>query len=229
MNLNKEKMHVVIADDHPIFRSGLKFLLEKSFEKISIDQFENGGEVIDFVQSAVPDIIIVDIDMPVKNGLEVCELVTKQGLSSKIIVLTMYKDIEMMKLAFFNGAKGYLVKDNTSEELVDCIQTVMDGKTYLAKVVREQAGELVNQNKTKHQVTELIGSLTQTELKTLKLVSQKYSSKEIANLLFVSVKSVENYRSRICKKLNLDARNNSLLLWIMDNKLILDNIKEFDS
>lgn len=221
-------MHVVIADDHPIFRSGLKFLLETSFENITIDQFENGGDIVDFIQHTVPDIIIVDIDMPVKNGLEVCEIATSMGIRSKVIVLTMYKDVEMLKLAFFNGAKGYLVKDNTSEELVDCIQTVMEGKSYLAKDVREQGNSLFADNKMKYQIGELIDTLTQTELKTLKLVSQKYSSKEIANLLFVSVKSVENYRSRICKKLNLDARNNSLLLWIMDNKIILDNIKEFD-
>lgn len=221
-------MHVVIADDHPIFRSGLKFLLETSFENITIDQFDNGGDVVDFIQHTVPDIIIVDIDMPVKNGLEVCEIATRMEINSKVIVLTMYKDVEMLKLAFFNGAKGYLVKDNTSEELVDCIQTVIEGKSYLAKDVREQGSNLFANDKMKYQIGELIDTLTQTELKTLKLVSQKYSSKEIANLLFVSVKSVENYRSRICKKLNLDARNNSLLLWIMDNKIILDNIKEFD-
>lgn len=221
-------MHVVIADDHPIFRSGLKFLLETSFGNITIDQFDNGGDVVSFIQHTVPDILIVDIDMPVKNGLEVCEVVTKMNVDTKVIVLTMYKDVEMLKLAFFNGAKGYLVKDNTSEELVDCIQTVIEGKSYLAKDVREQGSNLFANDKMKYQIGELIDTLTQTELKTLKLVSQKYSSKEIANLLFVSVKSVENYRSRICKKLNLDARNNSLLLWIMDNKIILDNIKEFD-
>jgi DNA-binding NarL/FixJ family response regulator len=166
--------------------------------------------------------------MPVINGLEACEIITQKNADSKVIVLTMYKDVEMLKLAFYNGAKGYLVKDNTSEELVDCIQTVMEGKTYMAKDVRELGANLFSTDKAKFQISELIGSLTHTELKTLKLVSQKLSSKEIANLLFVSVKSVENYRSRICKKLNLDARNNSLLLWIMDNKIILDNIKEFD-
>jgi DNA-binding NarL/FixJ family response regulator len=221
-------MHVAIADDHPIFRSGLKFLLETSFENILINQFENGKEILDFVKKSMPDIIIVDIDMPIKNGLEVCESITKINIDSKVVVLTMYKDIEMLKLAFYYGAKGYLVKDNTSEELVDCIQTVMNGKTYIAKDLREFGVDLYSNNKSKFQISDLIGSLTQTELKTLKLVSHKLSSKEIANLLFVSVKSVENYRSRICKKLNLDARKNSLLIWVMENKNILDNIKEFD-
>ena len=77
------------------------------------------------------------------------------------------------------------------------------------------------------EIVDKLGQLTQVELKTLKLVSQKYTSKEISDLLFISVKSVENYRSRICKKLELDARNNSLLLWVMENKSYLEEIEEF--
>ena len=97
------------------------------------------------------------------------------------------------------------------------------------KTIREQVFYVIinkgNYGATADEVAELLNSLTRTELKTLQLVSQKLSSKEIADLLFVSVKSVENYRSRICKKLNLDARNNSLLLWVLDNKKIIDGIK----
>jgi DNA-binding NarL/FixJ family response regulator len=127
----------------------------------------------------------------------------------------------MLKLAFYNGADGYVVKDNTSEELVDCINTILSGKSYLAKSIRESEPYFDNSDN----IAELLGTLTRTELKTLKLVSQKLPSKEIADLMFVSVKSVENYRSRICKKLNLDARNNSLLLWVLDHKSIIDGIK----
>ena len=218
-------MRVYIADDHPIFRSGLKFLLETSFDKIEIVQFENGLDIVQEVTKETPDIVIVDIDMPEKNGLEVCDEITKLMLPTHVIVLTMYNDPEMLKLAFFNGAKGYLVKDNTSEELVDCINFVLSGKTYVAKSIREQQHVFDENDLNKVHIANLLNSLTRTELKTLKLVSQKLSSKEIADLLFVSVKSVENYRSRICKKLNLDARNNSLLLWVLDNKKIIDGIK----
>ena len=134
----------------------------------------------------------------------------------------MYKDVEMVKLAFFSGAKGYLVKDNTSEELVECVLAIQQGKSYLAKDIRDPNRQELSENSDQLHIAELLNTLTQTELKVLKLVSQKYSSKEIANLLFVSVKSVENYRSRICKKLNLDARNNSLLMWVMENKSVVD-------
>ena len=218
-------MKVLIADDHPIFRSGLKFLLEASFDKLTLNEFENGQALLDYAKTNFADVIIVDIDMPIKNGLQVCEELTEDKNPAKIIVLTMHKDLELLKLAFYYGANGYLVKDNTSEELVGCIQTVLAGNNYLAKGIRDQENMGDHDDASKFHIAELLNSLTRTELKTLKLVSKKLSSKEIADFLFVSVKSVENYRSRICKKLNLDARNNSLLLWVLDNKLIIDGIK----
>jgi DNA-binding NarL/FixJ family response regulator len=218
-------MKVVIADDHPIFRSGLKFLLETSFQGIEIKEFDNGSAVLEECLVNPPDVVVLDIDMPEKNGLVVCDELIQQKCPSKIIILTMYKDAEMLKLAFYNGAHGYLVKDNTSEEMVDCIQTILEGRSYIAKSIRESQPQVDSDDLTKTQIAELLQTLTRTELKTLKLVSQKLSSKEIADLLFVSAKSVENYRSRICKKLNLDARNNSLLLWVVDNKSIIDKIQ----
>ncbi len=218
-------MKVVIADDHPIFRSGLKFLLETSFQGIEIKEFDNGSAVLEECLVNPPDVVVLDIDMPEKNGLVVCDELIQRKCQSKIIILTMYKDAEMLKLAFYNGAHGYLVKDNTSEEMVDCIQTILDGRSYIAKSIRESQPQVDSDDLTKTQIAELLQTLTRTELKTLKLVSQKLPSKEIADLLFVSVKSVENYRSRICKKLNLDARNNSLLLWVVDNKSIIEKIQ----
>jgi DNA-binding NarL/FixJ family response regulator len=218
-------MKVFLADDHPIFRSGLQFLLETSFDKINVSSFENGSLLLDKLDSEIPDIVIADIDMPGMNGLELCKEICAKKPGTKVIMLTMYNDHEMLKLAFFNGAKGYLVKDNTSEELVDCMSYVLDGKTYIAKSIREQQQLYDGQDQDDLHIAEMLGSLTRTELKTLKLVAQKLSSKEIADLLFVSVKSVENYRSRICKKLNLDARNNSLLMWVVDNKKIIDGIQ----
>lgn len=216
-------MKIVIADDHPIFRSGLKFLLESSFPSIKVTDFENGEGVLSFLVENKPDLVLLDIDMPGKNGLDTCEAIKNSYPEIKVVILSMYKDVEMVKLAFFNGAKGYLVKDNTSDELVECVQTVCQGKSYLAKEIRDSHQQQMTNSSKELQIAQLIELLTPTELKVLKLVSQKYASKQIAELLLVSVKSVENYRSRICKKLNLDARNNSLLMWVMENKRFLDS------
>jgi DNA-binding NarL/FixJ family response regulator len=216
-------MKVVIADDHPIFRSGLKFLLESSFPSVRVTDFSSGNEVLDYLKTnEVVDLVLLDIDMPGKNGLDTCELMQVQFPGIHVVILTMYKDLEMVKLAFFNGAKGYLVKDNTADELVEGVQSILAGKSYLAKEIRELNQQPISHDYRELQIAQLLETLTPTEMKVLKLVSKKHSSKEIAELLFVSVKSVENYRSRICKKLNLDARNNSLLMWVMENKRILE-------
>lgn len=215
-------MKVILADDHPIFRSGLQFLLQSSFEQVEIQAYENGSEVIENIPHFNPDIVLLDIDMPVKNGLETCSAIQQQFPDLAVIILSIHKTTDVIKLAFYNGAKGYLIKDNTSEEIVECINWVLAGKTYLPLVLRDQHNKREIDPRM-DLITDEIKSLTPTELKVLKLVSKKYSSKEIASMLFVSPKSVENYRSRICKKLNLDARNNSLILWVMENKFLLDS------
>jgi DNA-binding NarL/FixJ family response regulator len=112
-------------------------------------------------------------------------------------------------------------------DIVDCIKTVSEGKKYVGPSLQEYFARYLEADKKKSNVSEQLKSLTQAELKTLKLVNQSRSSKEIAELLFVSVKTVENYRSRICKKLGLDSRNNSLLLWVMENKDVLSAMREF--
>jgi DNA-binding NarL/FixJ family response regulator len=209
-----------------VIENCIQFLLESSFPDVTVADFDNGAQVLSYLGSRHPDAVFLDIDMPVKNGLDTCAEISQRFPKVPVVILSMYKDVEMVKLAFFNGAKGYLVKDNTSEELVECVNAIRQCKSYLAKDIRDpNRQELSGGNQQLH-IAGLLDSLTQTELKVLKLVSQKYPSKEIANLLFVSVKSVENYRSRICKKLNLDARNNSLIMWVMENKAVLDK-KEF--
>jgi DNA-binding NarL/FixJ family response regulator len=221
-------MHILIADDHPIFRSGLKFLLESLYSnKITITEVSSGKEALNtLLQDSTITLSILDIDMPEMNGLEVCRELKVHNRHSKTIILTMHKETEMLKLASHYGVDGYLIKDNTSDEMAECIDHVMSGKTYFSKLVRSQS-EQNQHNEAASDIVAQLKDLTKTELKTLKLVGQKLSSKEIADLMFVSVKSVENYRSRICKKLNLDARNNSLLLWVLENKTYLDLIEEF--
>lgn len=217
-------MHLLIADDHPIFRSGLQSLLLTAFPDATITALDNGKEAKEYIAKNQPTIAILDIDMPEKNGLEVT-LELAADVPTRFIILTMYNDAEMLRKALSNGASGYLVKDNTSDELVSCIETVLSGDKYVAKSLRKSK-EIQAELQKNAEIINRLETLTQTELKTLKLVSEKYSSKEIADLLFVSTKSVENYRSRICKKLELDARNNSLLIWVLENKTLLTDFEQ---
>lgn len=214
-------MHFLIADDHPIFRSGLKALLLGAYPDAKIKECENGQEAQHYIENELPDIAILDIDMPEKNGLEVVEETQNQSIT-RFIILTMYTDAEMLRKSMNSGAVGYLVKDETTDELVNCIETIIQGKKYIANKLRTSP-TIQSKIRENEAIIKRLNTLTQTELKTIKLVSEKYSSKEIAELLFISPKSVENYRSRICKKLELDAKNNALLLWVIEHKSLIDD------
>jgi DNA-binding NarL/FixJ family response regulator len=216
-------MNLVIADDHPVFRKGLTFILNSAFKNIQLVECDNGEQAYAAIKNFKPEAAILDIDMPLKNGLEVCKKIKEENIPTAIIILTMYKEEEVLRKALLYGAKGYIVKDNSANEIEICINKVLNGEVYIGSGINSNAHKI---DKELNHLKEVLQSLTQAELKTLKLVSKHLSSKEIAELLFVSVKSVENYRSRICKKLGLDARNNSLLHWAIENKELIDSIKE---
>ena len=218
---------LLIADDHPIFRKGLIDLMQHAFPKAKIIECKNGNEATEGILNFKPEIAILDINMPEINGLDVCKYVLKEKSVSKIIMLTMYKEKEMIKNAMLSGASGYILKDTAVDEIMDCITTVLSGEIYIGSVILPLHSELSMQDQKKQQLVDNLKVLSQAELKTLKLVSQNKSSKEISELLFLSEKTIENYRSRICQKLELPPRNNSLVIWINENKELLPFISEF--
>lgn len=218
---------LLIADDHPIFRKGLIDLLQSSFPKVKIIECHNGAEATEGILKLNPEIAILDINMPEANGLDVCKHVLKEQSKTKIIILTMYREKEMIKNAMLSGASGYILKDNAVDEIMDCINTVFKGENYIGTAILPHHTELSLEDKKKQQLVDGLKNLSQAELKTLKLVSQNKTSKEISELLFLSEKTIENYRSRICQKLELPPRNNSLVIWISENKALLSYISEF--
>ena len=220
-------MKLLIADDHPIFRSGLKSLLIDHYKEASIIECKDGWEALEKIKKEKPEISILDINMPEMDGLELCSTVTRENLQTKVIILTMYRDSEMLKKAFHLGSYGYLLKDFATKEIIECIDSVMKNIKYIGPGLDKHYSTFLQEDKAKKEIASLLKMLSQAELKTLKLVSQNKTSKEIAELLFLSEKTVENYRSRICQKLQLPPRNNSLLLWIAENKELLTVTSEF--
>jgi DNA-binding NarL/FixJ family response regulator len=220
-------MKLLIADDHPIFRKGLKGIILESFPDIEIYEAQNGTEAIEIIRSKTPDISILDINMPEINGLDVAQLVLKEKLHTRVIMLTMYKEKEMIRKAMLSGAHGYVLKDFAIDEIIDCIKKVTENEKYIGRNLHSYYSEITYEDKKKQKLMELLNGLSQSELKTLKLVSKNKSTKEISELLFLSEKTIENYRSKICQKLELPARNNSLLLWVSENKELLSSISEF--
>ncbi len=222
---SRSDLKILIADDHPIFRNGVKDILTAHLENIVVTAVADGKSAWKEIEKNSPHIAVLDVDMPEMDGLEVCKKMNKNGVLTKAIILTMYKDVEIFNSAIANGAKGFLLKDHSGLDMVECIKKVLKGEVYIGKGLEDRMGDHSEYLKRVKKLESSLETLTTAELKTLKLVQKNNTSKEIAHKLFVTQKTVENYRSRICKKLNIPGGNNSLIRWVMDNKDFLKELK----
>lgn len=221
-------MKFLIADDHPIFRVGLKDLISDNYPGITIIECCNGTEALDTIINESPDISILDIDMPEKNGLDIIKAIMNNKYKTKAIILTVCHEKEIIDVAMNNGALGFVAKDYTSESIVECINSVLKNKKYVMPFLNRKNYFFASlEHKEKEKIQFLRDRLTQTEIKIIKLISRNKSSREIGGLLFLSEKTIENYRYNICKKLLLPVKNNSLLLWVKENKELILLLPEF--
>ena len=209
------QLNVLIEDDHPIFLKGLKEVIETDKELKVAATANNGQSAVDVFQSNKSiDVVVLDIDMPRMNGLEAAESMLRIREDIPIIVLTMHKDKALFMKALEIGTMGYLLKENAVVDVVTAIHKVAEGSTYLSP---ELSIYLFKRNKPaagdEKDLTEL---LTPSEKKILKLVANYKSSKEIADELFISEKTVFNHRMNISKKLNLTGKN-SLLRYAIEH------------
>lgn len=211
-------MKILLADDHPIFRKGLKYLIEDHFPTCTIVEVDNGEDAINKLLLGDFDIAILDIDMPHKSGIDVLKRLKIEESKTRSVILTMHNDELFFNEAFDQGAIGFLLKEDSSLEIVSCLDTMMAGNAYVSNKLSIYLKNRKNFTSRMHAVKEAIRSLSSTEYNTLKLVAINKSSKEIAEMLFVTEKSVENYRSRICKKLDLSGGSNTLYKWCVEHK-----------
>ncbi len=217
-------LKILVADDHPIFRIGLCNVIQSGITNSLLFEADNGIKAWEIIEKENPEIAILDINMPGIDGLELCKKIKLNKLSTKVIILTMYKEKSLLEKARENGAKSYLIKDNSTFEVVDAIKAVLNNNFYWSESLKDIQNEIFESNKEIDKVELQLKELTSTELKTLKLVCKNFTSKEIAELLFITAKSVDNNRSRISKKLGLDQVTNSLLIWAMKHKYTIEKI-----
>lgn len=217
-------LKILVADDHPIFRIGLCNVIQSGITNSMLFEADNGIKAWEIIEKENPEIAILDINMPGIDGLELCKKIKLNKLSTKVIILTMYKEKSLLEKARENGAKSYLIKDNSTFEVVDAIKAVLNNNFYWSESLKDIQNEIFESNKEIDKVELQLKELTSTELKTLKLVCKNFTSKEIAELLFITAKSVDNNRSRISKKLGLDQVTNSLLIWAMKHRDTIDKI-----
>lgn len=209
----KNKIKLIIADDHHIFRKGILSILKEDDSIEIISEASTGQDAFNLIKSLNPDIALLDIDMPILSGLDVARKVNNNNLDTKIVILTIHKDKEYFDEAIELNIKAYILKDSIANDLIDCIKEVASGNYYISPAI---SGYLVK-NKKQSSKASLLEKLTPTELQIVKLLSQNKTSSQIADELFRSVRTIENHRNNICKKLDLSGQN-ALLLFAYENK-----------
>lgn len=203
---------IVIADDHPLMLRGLTdFLTSKGFNIIG--SAEDGNSAYNLIVKLKPQIAILDIRMPHKTGLEIAEACKKNRLNTKIILITFDKEEILYDQAKSYGVYGYILKEFAVEEIETCIEHTIKGRPYFSKEIASYLNASNLDDKP-----EALDSLTKSELKILKLISENKTSQEIADLLSVSIKTIHKHRSHILAKLNLDNKPTSLSIWANLNK-----------
>jgi DNA-binding NarL/FixJ family response regulator len=192
---------VLLADDHILIRAGLKALLEEKSDIHVVDEASNGVEAVSSFIKHKPDVVILDISMPVMDGLETCKQLRKIDSEAKILILSVYNEQQYATRALVSGASGYINKQASQEELYKAIRCVADGQFYLAEGNKDVILSKLLHMKGQH---DLIDTLSDRELQVLRLLSQGKGIKEIASYLGLSIKTIDNYRYRVMTKLNLN-------------------------
>ena len=198
----QKEIRVVIADDHPIFRQGLKQLIEKQPDFRVVAEAEDGETALDLIATHAPAVAVLDLNMPKLDGFAVAQRVQQMKLPVRIIILTMQKDELHFNEAINLGIQGYLIKDSAATEVIDCLKTVMSGREYFSPAL---SSFLLTRRRRTIQTEKLsgVGDLTPTEQRVLLLLSELKTTKEIAAELGVSPRTIDNHRAHICSKLDL--------------------------
>jgi DNA-binding NarL/FixJ family response regulator len=200
-----EKIRVILADDHPVVRRGLKATVEDDEQIIVIAEAGDGKEALSKIQSLKPDVAVLDIDMPLLNGLGVARELANLTLETRIVFMTLHADEDLMRSAMEAGGKGYLLKGSETEEVCAAIRAVYAGRTYIGSTM---AAMLLNQKSESGSDTGLkLKMLTQTEKKILRLIADGLSSKVVGEELQIHYRTVENHRTNICRKFEIEGAN----------------------
>jgi two-component system response regulator NreC len=195
----------VVADDHAILRTGLRMLINAQPDMEVVGEAEDGIEAVQAVQKVNPDVVILDVTMPRSGGLDAIKHIAARNRSTRVLLLTMHEEPAYLRTALAAGASGYVLKKSVDADLLSAIRAVSKGRTY---VDSELAEILVRDAFSKDDIAGSAANsvLSDRELQVLKLVAEGFSSREIAEQIYISTKTVETYRARFAEKLGLKSR-----------------------
>ena len=188
---------LVLADDHVMFRKGVKRIITGVDDFEVIGEANDGRELLDLLKTTSPHLIILDISMPILRGLEATREIKQIYPHIKILLLTMHKKKEFIQQAMAAGADGYLLKEDADTELLKAVKTIREGSKFISSLLSSEMADLVT-------TTSQTGALTVREREVLQLVAEGKSSREIADLLHISIFTVRRHRENIIRKLNLN-------------------------
>lgn len=211
------EVRILIADDHPIFRNGLKDAIESDRRLKVVAETGDGADALSKIEALKPDVAVLDIDMPHLSGIEIARAVRQKRLAVEIIFLTMHKDEDLFNEALDSNVKGYVMKDSAVLDIIRSIEEVMAGRHYISPSI---SSYLVNRSARSASLLNRkpsLADLTQTEQRILKLIAESKTSREIADELGISTRTVENHRANICNKLEIHG-SNALLRFAIEHK-----------
>ena len=195
-------IRILIAEDHLMVRAGLRALLEKAGDIHVIGEASNGQEAIEMTEALKPDVLIMDIMMPRMNGIQAAENIREMKLPTYILLLSMYSDEGFVQQALQYGVKGYVLKSSVSDELLQAVRAVAAGKAYFSSPISEIVQSAVNSHSAS-QEGDSFSTLSPREKEILQLIAEEHTSAEIANMLFITEKTVEKHRTKLMEKLNV--------------------------
>jgi DNA-binding NarL/FixJ family response regulator len=193
---------IILADDHLMFRNGIKRIIEDSKKLLVIGEASDGHQLLELLKTTKPDMVILDISMPKLRGLEVTHEVKSRYPDIKILILTMHRSKEYLLQALSAKADGYLLKEDTDTQLLDAIESIRDGKIFLSSLMSEDLSQNL-MGFIENSGQSLDDTLSPREKEVLTLLGGGKSSKEIADLLYISPRTVEHHRASINKKLKV--------------------------
>jgi two-component system response regulator NreC len=196
-----KRICILLADDHQLILDGLNSLLKNREDILVAGEAKNGRDALSLVKLLDPDIVLMDIDMPVMNGIEALKEIKKASPTTKVIILSMHEESGMIKSLMALGANGYLLKSCSQDELLGAISTVAKGQQYFSQGAVRSLLQMENSPTSAAQ--ELTELLTDRETEVLQLIAEGFSNKEIGAKLFISHRTVDTHRTNLMKKLNV--------------------------
>jgi DNA-binding NarL/FixJ family response regulator len=200
-------IRVLLADDHPLFRKGLRGVLEEAPDITVIAEATDGEEALRLIRAQRPDIVVLDLDMPGQDGIEVAATIRDEKLATQAVLLTAHRSEALVNRALDSGVSGYVLKDGALTEIVDSVRAVHGGRPWVSAQLATVL--LTRRDRAEHLSGDRpgLGSLTATERRVLTLVARGNTSREIGEALFISVRTVEHHRANIALKLGLRGSN----------------------